>query len=90
MAVHFFSSRKYYALKAGRSDEVYGFAPTLMPYYHSLRNVWPLKNTGSVSIETFNVWFWGGIIGGIICVITLLGADIIMQTIELIENSKAK
>lgn len=90
MIVHFFSSRKYFALKAGRGDEVYGFAPSLMPYYHSLRNLYPFKNTGYETVETFNTWFWGGIFGGVACMIALLGADIILQIIDIVEESKGK
>lgn len=85
--LHFLSRRKFYALKAGQYD-VFGVAPSLMYYYNGLKNHWPLKNTESYWAETFNVWFWGGVYGGLACVFALLVADVILQVYDYVDENK--
>jgi hypothetical protein len=49
-------------------------AMSLLPYYKSLSISTPFP-------KWFNIWIFGGILGGIACIIALLGSDIILQTI---------
>lgn len=69
--IHFFSSRKFWALREGR--DAFGIAPSLMYYYNSLKNTPPF-----VTWETFNSWFWGAVFGGLACLIAVVLADIIV------------
>jgi hypothetical protein len=82
MIVHFFSSRKYYALKSG--TDVTGFAPELMVYYRSLHRKGPLPvNDGPDSFySTCNSWIISALITGSIAVLTLLLTDLILNAID--------
>jgi len=80
--IHFFSSRKYNALKTGTN--AFGFAPELMIYYRSLCRKGPFPIEGGT--ETFygscNSWLLGAIIAGLLAVFVLLIADLLLQAAE--------
>jgi hypothetical protein len=80
--VHFFSLRKYSALKSG--TDAFGFAPELMIYYRSLCRKGPLSIDGG--IESFysscNSWIIGALIAGIVSIIVLFIADLFLHVAE--------
>jgi len=82
MIVHFFSSRKYYAIK-NQTDAI-GFAPELMVYYRSLCRKGPLSLDGGP--ESFyagcNSWLIAALIAGTTAVVTLLITDLVLQAIN--------
>lgn len=86
LIIHFFSSRKYYAIKSG--TDAFGFAPELMVYYRSLCRKGPFQINGEM--ETFygscNSWLLGALIAGTMAVFVLLVADLLMQVVEIRNN----
>lgn len=87
MIIHFFSSRKYYALKTG--SDSFGFAPELMIYYRSLCRKGPFSTDyGPESFySSCNSWLIAALIAGILAVFVLLIADLILYGIESRNNS---
>jgi len=82
LIVHFFSSRKFNALKSG--TDAFGFAPELMIYYRSLCRKGPLPSDGGVEsfYSSCNSWLLGALIAGILAVFILLLADLVLQAID--------
>jgi hypothetical protein len=82
LVVHFFSSRKYSALKTG--SDAFGFAPELMIYYRSLCRKGPFSvDCGPESFYgSCNSWLLGAIIAGTIAVFILLVADLLLYAAE--------
>ena len=80
--VHFFSCRKYAALKAG-SDTI-GFLPQLKLYYDVLAKRGPLEYTQGVDTmyNSINSWLLGALIAGITCTLIVILADLILQIID--------
>jgi hypothetical protein len=80
--VHFFSSRKYYALKSNPQVDVFGFAPELMNYYFSLCSKGPFSVDSSQFNKYCNSWILGMLIAGGMAVIMLALTDTILYIIE--------
>lgn len=80
--VHFFSTRKYYALKSG--TDAFGFAPSLAFYYRSLcrKGPFPIDGDPESFYSYCNSWLVGAVITGSAAVILLLITDLILQAIE--------
>lgn len=75
LIIHFFSKRKYNAIKAG-NNQIFGFGASLMYYYHSFG-------------EGLFKWIIPAMILGFFSVFVLLISDIILQIMVLIDESKA-
>ncbi len=82
LIIHFFSSRKYNALKSGKN--AVGFAPELMIYYRSLSKKGPFPYTqGADSFyNTLNSYLLGILIAGFLSLIIIVLSDLILQFIE--------
>lgn len=81
LIIHFFSSRKYSALK--NNSSALGFAPELNVYYRSLAKKGPFTYTSDDSISnTFNSYLVGAIIAGVLCTIVVVVADAILYAID--------
>lgn len=80
--VHFFSNRKYTALKAG--TDALGFAPELNIYYRSLAKKGPFEYTSGIDTwyNTFNSYIIGALIAGISCTLIVVIADSILYGLE--------
>jgi len=86
LIVHFFSSRKFNALKAG--TDAFGFAPELMIYYRSLCRKGPFPVDSPESFySSCNSWLLGAIIAGTAAVFMLLIADLILYGVEYKNNN---
>ena len=82
LMVHFLVKRKYDAQRMGQ--DLFGPSTSLMSYYRALE--WGFE---SEYVKTFVSWLMGGILGGILCAISLLFADVFLQVADVVESSKA-
>lgn len=82
MIIHFFSTRKYNALKNG--TDAFGFAPFLAPYYRSLcrKGPFPIDGDPESFYSYCNSWLVGAVIAGAVAVVLLLITDLILQAVE--------
>jgi hypothetical protein len=82
LIIHFFSSRKYNALKAG--TDAIGFVPELAVYYRSLcrRGPFPTDSGPESFYSGCNSWLMGAIIAGSVAIFILLFTDLILQAID--------
>lgn len=82
LVVHFFSTRKFTAMKNG--TDAFGFAPHLAYYYNSLSKKGPLPFDGSVDsfYSKVNSWTVGAIIAGSIAIFILLITDLVLHAID--------
>jgi len=94
MIVHFFSTRKYYALKLAASQgssgtDTFGFAPALAPYYRSLcrKGPFPIDGDPESFYSYCNSWLIGAVIAGCVAVVLLLITDLILQAVEYKNSS---
>jgi hypothetical protein len=74
--IHMLSSSFFYSGDRGPFS-------SLMYYYNSLKKVSiPLVGEylpNFLDSPTLKMWIWGGIFGGLACIIALLGSDIILE-----------
>jgi hypothetical protein len=74
--IHFFAKRKY--------NGSFGFGESLMPYYNSMRHWGPEW----IDLPGFKSFLYGAIMGGVACMIALMGADIILTWINKDSENK--
>lgn len=86
LIVHFFSSRKYYAMTNG--TDAFGFVPSLMAYYRSLfkKGPFPIEGGPDSFYGSCNSWLLGAVIAGVLSVIILLIADLFLYAAEYKNN----
>lgn len=80
--IHFFSVRKFNALKNG--TDAFGFVPALAAYYKSLCRKGPFSiDGGSDSFySTCNSWLMGALFAGSTAILLLLITDLLLQVAE--------
>jgi len=79
IVVHFFSSRKYYAMKTPGTTAM-GFAPQLTVWYRSLSSWGPFPYTPGIDTwgNSCNSWLMGALITGLTVVIIVIISEIII------------
>lgn len=93
IVLHFFSTRKYNALRASTSgsvgaENVFGFAPELGLYYKSLCRKGPLTiDTPGTFYANCNSYLVGALIAFASAVCLLLITDLILQAIDYRNSS---
>ena len=87
LIIHFFSSRKFNALKSG--GDAIGFVPELAIYYRSLcrKGPFPIDGGSESFYASCNSWLLGMLIAGTLAVFILLIADLLLQATEYRNNN---
>lgn len=85
---HFFSVRKFNAIRANNGKNVFGFIPQLGVYYSSLESRGPFEKASKYYCS--NGWLVGALNAGLLALIVISLADLILYTIECKLNSKSK